>query len=626
MCGIAGLISVDCRADAGELVRRMTAALAQRGPDGEGCWVDGQAALGHRRLAIIDVAGGAQPLVNETGSVRVVCNGEIYNYRALRAELEARGHRFQTASDCETIVHVYEDDGPDGIARLHGMFALAIWDRAARRLVLARDRLGIKPLFYTSGARGFGFASEIKALVAAGLTERQVDPGALHHYLSCGYVPGTATIYQDVHRLGAGELLVLEGERVRRRPYWHCQPGVAHRSEAAAEEELRALLTAAVREHLVADVPVGAFLSGGIDSSVVSCLAAAASSTPLRTFSVTFPEDPVFDEARFSRPVARQLGSVHTEIPLTRAQVLSALAPALDYLDEPFADPSLLPCFEIAREARRHVKVVLSGDGADELFGGYTKYLGEAYAARAPRPLIWLLAQVSALGPSGRGNRLEEAVRQLRRVTDGGGIPEIGRRYARWAQVCGEAEVRALVPDLGAAPAVSQLFAAEAARFETVDHGDAINRMLYTDCRLGLPGNMLAKVDLSSMANALEVRVPFLDHRLVECAFRIPGRWKIRALRGKRILRRAFRDVLPPAIRRRGKRGFEPPVGEWFRTELRDLFWDVLDTGGRFLPCVRRDAVETLYRQHTTRRADRSKELWAVFALHWWASRHRTGI
>src|SRR6266699_3745039 len=240
------------------------------------------------------------------------------------------------------------------------------------------------------------------------------DPGALHHYLSCGYVPGTATIYQDVHRLGAGELLVLEGEHVRRRPYWHCQPGVTHRSEAAAEEELRALLTTAVREHLVADVPVGAFLSGGIDSSVVSCLAAAASPTPLRTFSVTFPEDP-----------------------------------ALDYLDEPFADPSLLPCFEIAREARRHVKVVLSGDGADELFGGYTKYLGEAYAARAPRPLIWLLAQVSALGPSGRGNRLEEAVRQLRRVTDGGGIPEIGRRYARWAQVCGEAEVRALVPDLG---------------------------------------------------------------------------------------------------------------------------------------------------------------------------------
>jgi len=376
----------------------------------------------------------------------------------------------------------------------------------------------------------------------------------------------------------------------------------------------------------VADVPVGAFLSGGIDSSVVSCLAAAASPTPLRTFSVTFPEDPVFDEARFSRPVARQIGSIHTEIPLTRAQVLSALEPALDYLDEPFADPSLLPCFEIAREARRHVKVVLSGDGADELFGGYTKYLGEAYAARAPRPLIWLLAQVSALGPSGRGNRLEEAVRQLRRVTDGGGIPETGRRYARWAQVCGEAEVQALVPDLAAAPAVSQLFAAEAERFETVDHGDAINRMLYTDCRLGLPGDMLAKVDISSMANALEVRVPFLDHRLVECAFRIPGRWKIRALRGKRILRRTFRDVLPPEIRRRGKRGFEPPVGEWFRTELRGLFWDVIGTGGRFLPCVRRDAVETLYRQHTTRRADRSKELWAVFALHWWASRHRTGI
>jgi len=270
--------------------------------------------------------------------------------------------------------------------------------------------------------------------------------------------------------------------------------------------------------------------------------------------------------------------------------------------------------------------VVLSGDGADELFGGYTKYLGETYAARVPRPLIWLLAQVSALGPSGRGNRLEEAVRQLRRLADGGGVPDTGRRYARWAQVCGEAEVRALVPGLSAEPAASELFAAEARRFGALDHGDSINRMLYTDCRLGLPGDMLAKVDISSMANALEVRVPFLDHRLVECAFRIPGRWKIRALRGKRVLRRAFRDVLPPDIRRRGKRGFEPPVGEWFRTELRDLFWDVIDTGGRFLPCVHRDAVETLFRQHETRRADRSKELWAVFGLHWWAGRHRTGI
>src|SRR5207247_2384429 len=413
--------------------------------------------------------------------VRVVCNGEIYNYRETGGELAARGKRFQTASDCETIVHLYEDEGPDAIARLHGMFALAIWDRAARRLVLARDRIGIKPLFYASGSRGFGFASEIKALVAAGLTECRVDPGALRHYLSCGYVPRTDTIYQDVQRVAPGELLIVEGESVRRRPYWDWQPGVAHRSEAGAEEELRSLLTTAVREHL---------------------------------------------------------------------------EPALDDRDEPFADPSRLPCFAIAREARRHVKVVLSGDGADELFGGYTKYLGETYAARVPRPLIWLLAQVSALGPSGRGNRLEEAVRQLRRLTDGGGIPDTGRRYARWAQVCGEAERRALVPDLAAAPAMSQLFAAEAHGFETVDHGDAINRMLYTDCRLGLPGDMLAKVDISSMANALEVRVPFLDHRLVECAFRIPGRWKIRALRGKRILRRTFRDVLPPAIRRRAKRGF----------------------------------------------------------------------
>src|SRR5436309_5628892 len=502
MCGIAGLISFGRAPDAASVVRDMTAALTLRGPDGEGWWSDGEAALGHRRLAIIDVVGGAQPLVNETGSVRVVCNGEIYNYRELRSELQARGHHFRTASDCETIAHLYEDDGPDAVAKLHGMFALAIWDRAAERLVLARDRLGIKPLFYTSGPRGFGFASEIKALVAGRLTQRQVDPGALLHYLSCGYVPGAATIYRDVQRLAPGELLVADRDGVERRPYWGWQPGLAPRSRAAAEEELRSLLMAAVREHLVADVPVGAFLSGGIDSSVVSILAAAASPTPLRTFSVTFPEDRVFDEARFSRQVVRQIGSGHTEIPLTRAQVLSAVEPALDHLDEPFADPSLVPCFEIAREARRHVKVVLSGDGADELFGGYTKYLGEAYAARAP----------------------------------------------------------------------------------------------------------------------------FLDHRVVEFAFRVPGRWKIGGMRGKRILRRTFRDLLPPEVRRRGKRGFEPPVGEWFRTELRDLFWDVMKTGSRYLPCVRRDAVETLYRQHATRRADRSKELWALFELHWWASRQRTGV
>jgi len=604
----------------------MTAALAHRGPDGEGWWTDGEAALGHRRLAIIDLEGGAQPLENETGSVRVVCNGEIYNYRELRVALEARGHRFRTASDCETIVHLYEEHGPDAVARLNGMFALAIWDRTLERLVLARDRLGIKPLFYSSvGPRGFGFASEIKALLAARMSRREVDPDALLHYLSCGYVPGTDTIYRDVHRLAPGELLVLDPRGLRRRPYWTLEPGAPLRSRTAAAEELRALLTAAVREHLVSDVPVGVFLSGGVDSSVVSTLA-AVSAAPLRTFSVTFPEDPIFDEARFSRQVVRQIGSGHTEIPLTRAQVLSAVEPALDHLDEPFADPSLVPCFEIAREARRHVKVVLSGDGADELFGGYTKYLGEAYAARAPRSLMWLLARVSALGPCGRGNRLEEAVRLLRRLTDGGGIPDTGRRYARWAQVCGEAEVRALVPDLSAGHPASDLFAAEALRFGALDHGDPINRMLYTDCRLGLPGDMLAKVDISSMANALEVRVPFLDHRVVEFAFRVPGRWKIGGMRGKRILRRTFRDLLPPEVRRRGKRGFEPPVGEWFRTELRDLFWDVMKTGSRYLPCVRRDAVETLYRQHATRRADRSKELWALFGLHWWASRQRTGV
>src|SRR5439155_855063 len=275
MCGIAGLISFGRAPDAAAVVRDMTAALTHRGPDGEGWWSDGEAALGHRRLASIDVVGGAQPLVNETGSVRVVCNGEIYNYRELRLELQARGHHFRTASDCETIAHLYEDDGPDGVAKLHGMFALAIWDRAAERLVLARDRLGIKPLFYTSGPRGFGFASEIKALVAGRLTQRQVDPGALLHYLSCGYVPGAATIYRDVQRLAPGELLVADRDGVERRPYWGWQPGLAPRSRAAAEEELRSLLIAAVREHLVADVPVGAFLSGGIDSSVVSILGAA---------------------------------------------------------------------------------------------------------------------------------------------------------------------------------------------------------------------------------------------------------------------------------------------------------------------------------------------------------------
>ncbi len=626
MCAIAGLISVGTDPVDPGLVRRMTAALAHRGPDGEGWWADGEAALGHRRLAIIDVEGGAQPLENETGSVRVVCNGEIYNYRELRVALEARGHRFRTASDCETIVHLYEEHGPDAVAQLHGMFALAIWDRTLKRLVLARDRLGIKPLFYSGvGPRGFGFASEIKALLAARLSRREVDPDALLQYLSCGYVPGTETIYRDVHRVAPGELLVLDPGGLRRRPYWTLLPGEPLRSKATAEEELRALLTAAVREHLVSDVPVGAFLSGGIDSSVVSILA-AASTAPLRTFSVTFPEDPIFDEACFSRQVARRIGSVHTEIPLTRAQILSAVPPALDHLDEPFADPSLVPSFEIASEARRHVKVVLSGDGADELFAGYGKHLGEAYAAWAPRPLVWLLGRAASVAPAGRGNRLEETVRKLRRLADGGGIADTGRRYARWAKVCGEAEVRALVPDVTPGRTATDLFAAEALRFATVDHGERINRMLYTDCRLGLPGDMLAKVDMASMANALEVRVPFLDHRVVEYAFRVPGRWKIGALRGKRILRQTFRDVLPPAIVRRSKRGFEPPVGEWFRRDLRDLFHDVIGTGSRFLPCVRRDAVEALYTQHVTRRADRSKELWAVFALHWWATRNGVGL
>src|SRR3989442_304303 len=334
------------------------------------------------------------------------------------------------------------------------MFALAIWDRTVKRLVLARDRLGIKPLFYSSaGPRGFGFASEIKALLAARMSRREVDPDALLHYLSCGYVPGTATIYRDVHRLAPGELLVLDAGGLRRRPHWTLRPREPLRSSSAAPEELRVLLTAAVHEQLVSDVPPGPLLSHG-----------------------------------------------------------------LHY------------------------------------------HLGEAYAAWAPGPLGCVLGQAASVAPAGRGNRLEETVRKLRRLADGGGIADTGRRYARWAKVCGEAEVRALVPDVSPGRTATDLFGAEARRCAALDHGDRINRMLYTDCRLGLPGDMLAKVDMASMANALEVPVPFLDHRVVEYAFRVPGRWKIGAMRGKRILRHAFRDVLPPEVVRRSKRGFEPPA------------------------------------------------------------------
>ncbi|MCL6554482.1 MAG: asparagine synthase (glutamine-hydrolyzing) [Firmicutes bacterium] len=645
MCGICGeLITVRPGAAAGalpppdgRLVARMCARLAHRGPDDQGLAIVGRAALGMRRLAVIDLAGGHQPLANEDGTVWVVLNGELYNYRALRRELARRGHRFRTQSDTEVLVHLYEELGERLVEPLRGMFAFALWDARRERLVLARDRLGEKPLLYACLPGRLRFASELGALLADPALPRQVDPLAIHHYLTLQYVPSPHSMLAAVRKLPPAHRLVWERGELRLERYWAPRPGprltLPYRELVAGT---RARLHEAVRLRLVADVPLGAMLSGGVDSSaVVACMAAAAAE-PVRTFTIAFAEGP-YSEAAHARAVARALGTDHHELVLDPALVRDELPAIVARLDEPLADPAAVPLFALARLARRHVTVALTGDGGDELFGGYQRYAADPLAgllalvprplrARLVAPLVQAAAALLRAGQPAPGALPPERdlAAALERLVAAAELPP-DASVVRWGAYFSEPLKAALYDGLAraaaGAPATVALLAGCAAAAAWPGAG-RLDRTLLTDLTTYLADGLLMKADRMTMAHGLEARAPLLDHELVEWVARAPEAAKVRGWQTKRLLRDAVRGLVPEPVRRRGKQGFGVPLAGWLRGPLLPLARELLlDSTARRRGYFRPALVEQLLAEHLTGRRDHAKRLWALLCLELW---HRT--
>jgi len=606
MCGIYGMVGADAEA----VLPRMSAALVHRGPDGDGWAVRGAGGVGCRRLAIIDVAGGAQPLANETGDVIAVCNGEIYNHAALRAALEARGHRFRTRSDAEVLPHLYEDEGIDFVHALDGMFGLALWDARRGRLVLARDRMGEKPLYHATTAAGFLFASEPKALLASGRVGREPDWAALAAYLRTGYVPNPASAFAAVQKLPPGGRLVLEGESARADRYWEVAPFLAAPplplglDEAAAE--LRAHLVRAVRAQLVSDVPLGVFLSGGLDSTAVTAVTRSVGGE-LNTFALGFAERG-FDERDHAALAARALGTRHHTLTITPSLFLEGVRDLAPLIDEPLADPAWVPTFLLARFARTHVKTVLVGEGADELFAGYPTYLGGALAALYARLPAGVRRALAAAAPALGAPQGNTTVRYLlRRFLEEADRPAAARHRA-WTGCIDAARLAALATPGGPLAAPPEPAALPAR--------SAIDALLALDLTGYLTDDLLPKLDRASMGASLEGRAPFLDHRLVEFACRLPVELKVRGLATKRVLRKAVADLVPPPIRRRVKRGLTVPLAAWLAGPLLPFARATLE---RLDPrVIRPEAVRALLDEHVARRRDNRRELWALVILQLW--------
>ncbi len=612
MCGIAGYLQLDGAPAADlALLRRMNDALAHRGPDDEGYLVDGPVALGMRRLSIIDLATGEQPIHNEDKTVWVVFNGEIYNYRDLAAELRAKGHAFYTSSDTETIVHLYEEHGHDFVARLRGMFALALWDRARQVLILARDRLGVKPLYYGVRAGRMAFGSELKALLADPRTARAIDGRGLAAYLRYGYVPDPLTILTGIRKLPPGHLLVARRGRVEIKAYWDVLPFFDGEGRPGSEAECKAqvaeLLREAVRLRLVSDVPVGAFLSGGIDSSMVVAMMTRALDHPVKTFTVGFEEE-AFSELPYAREVARRLGTDHHELVL-RPESLDILDRIVWHFDEPFGDPSALPTYFVSRLARDSVKVVLSGDGGDEVFGGYDRYLEHLRRTTADRiPDLakrGVLRPLSVLLPDGTpGKRL------LYNLS----LPPTERYLGSISYFSPPLLRRLLHPELHPALDGDLL-----APLDGLSPAPPLSRIQALDFRTYLPGDILVKVDRMSMAHSIEAREPLLDHKLVEYMAGLNPALKIRGGTSKYLFKQIASDYLPARIVFRRKQGFAVPLRHWFKDSLIDHVHEILGEPrtrqrGYFDPtylAALRDRFARAPRQYTHR-------LWLLLIFETW--------
>ncbi len=623
MCGIAGIAALGSAAVSLEQLRRMCDAMVYRGPDDAGYLVDPGVAIGMRRLAIIDLHSGHQPIFNEDDSVAVVFNGEIYNYQELRTWLEARGHRFRTASDTEVIVHLWEEVGADFAERLNGMFAIALLDRRQRKLVLARDHVGIKPLYYARVPNGLVFGSEVKVLLASDWVPRRLDLDAAAQFLSWEYVPGAATMMRDVRRLEPASMLELDLQtsQIRLSRFWsplnaRKVPTGPATGALAWEEQVDETVQRCVRRQLISDVPLGAFLSGGVDSSLVVAAMGAA-----QTFSIGF-DDPTYNETQWSRRVADYLG-VHHTVEIIRPDVHSLFDRLMHHMDDPIADVSIFPTYLVSKLAASHVKVVLSGDGGDELFGGYETFLAQEKAGLWQALPTWLrrrfIAPLVARIPPTRAKK--GLVNKLKRFVEGASLdPALG--HARWRLFLDEEHRQRLFT----APALREITSPIGAHIAKLNHEGAAlgsrDRALYVDFGSYLVDNCLTKVDRMSMACSIEGRVPLLDKELVELAFRVPEELKFTGSETKVLLKRVAARHVPRDCVYRPKQGFSIPIKNWLKDEFRPLLDHYLAparlaSSGIFDPGV----VTQLQREHFDNRANHSHVLWALLVFEQWRDR-----
>jgi asparagine synthase (glutamine-hydrolysing) len=625
MCGICGAIHFDGSPVDRAALDRMVKSIHHRGPDDSGVWTDGGTGLGNTRLAIIDLSpAGHQPLSNETGDVWITFNGEIYNYPSLRAEAEARGHRFRSRTDTETIVHLFEDRGIDCLNALRGMFALAIWDGRDRTLWLARDRLGKKPLYYLADRSRLIFGSEIKCILEYPGVPRTLNRKALPLYLAYACAPAPETMFEGVRMLMPGSWLRITDGQIKTQAYW--DPPLPSDPEAVRAQpesewvaELLGQLRAAVRLRLISDVPLGAFLSGGLDSSAVVALMAETASVPVKTFAMGFAHEPSYDETAHARMAAKLLGTDHHEF-IVEPHVVELVPKLVWHLDQPFGDSSALPTYLVSKLAREHVEVVLTGDGGDELFAGYERFHAARLARRFRSVPGFVFDAVEALASRWpQGTSYRDLARRVLRFSSKAQLP-LPAQLLGWAGVMSPELVAELVPSDD--PIASMIQTHFATYFRVPEGRDPLPSVLDVNLRTFLPDDLLIKADRMNMAASLEARSPFLDHVLVEFAATIPADLKLRQGVSKYILKRAFRGTLPDEIIDRKKHGFGVPIGKWFRTSLREYLTDIL-LGARAAQrgLLRPRAVERVVNEHLSGQRDHGHALWTMLMLEAWARR-----
>jgi asparagine synthase (glutamine-hydrolysing) len=613
MCGICGfswsdpLLGADLCKD-----------LKHRGPDQEGVFSDDGITLGFRRLSIIDLSEqGNQPMANEDGSVQLVFNGEIYNFLDLRRDLLGKGHLFRGHSDSEVIVHAYEEWGQDFLTHLRGMFAIGLWDKKTKTLILARDRLGIKPLYYIFQKGRLAFASEIKSLLRIPEIRPQVNLQALYYYLGYEFVPGPLTMFEGIHKLPAGRVLVFSNNSLNEKAFWDIRPPSTSLTPEEAVIEMRTLLEDTVRRHLISDVPLGVFLSGGLDSSTLVALMRQLGVDPLRTFSIGYP-DPSFSELPYAEIVARRFETRHTVLMIPEV-TLDDLEEAVWHLDEPMTDLSALPLYLVCREAKKYVTVCLSGEGGDEIFAGYDRFKAskaDAYYQLFPRllreKLIFPMVEALPDQPQKKG-----AVNILKRFVEGSHLP-IDGGHLRWQYFSSSAQDDQLFNQTFKDRVRMDPFAPLRELRKNTSFKSRIDEEIYIDLRFSMPDSVLMKVDKMSMAHALEIRVPFLDHRFVEFAASLPGQWKLKGFRTKAIFREALKGLLPDEIVWRGKQGYSLPIKNWLREGLKDTLTTVLNESPITQAYMNRTYIQKLMKEHMAMTHNHNHILWALLNLCLW--------